>query len=91
MLWGKMFVHATIFVERAMHASTTYGDWLDAATLLDQVKGHHRWRHDPQSRMYDNVGLQARLDELRKARYTNDWDTRLRLLVFWPVYYSGSY
>lgn len=47
---------------------------------MDTIKGHDRWRHDPQSRVYDSIGLQGRLDELRKARYARDWDTRLRLL-----------
>eukprot|EP00041_Stephanoeca_diplocostata_P035657 m.1265554 g.1265554 ORF g.1265554 m.1265554 type:complete len:597 (-) comp24737_c0_seq35:3304-5094(-) len=66
--------------ERMMAAATSYDEWLKAASKMDTLKGHDRWCHDPQSRAYDSVGLQCRLDELRKARYARDWDTRLRLL-----------
>jgi NTE family protein len=59
-------------LERALADATSYDEWHEAATALDQRRGHDRWRMIDQSSQFDYVSIRLRLDRLRSLRARHD-------------------
>lgn len=54
-----------------MKVASTYEEWCDSATKLDEIDGLDRWKREMASPDYDYELVKARLDQLRNIRKTN--------------------
>lgn len=61
----------TILADQKMQASS-YPEWLDTATRLDQIEGNDIWKANPDSDSYNFRLLQDRLRQLREAKEDHD-------------------
>ena len=56
-------------LRRKLQSSTSYGEWVDAATQLDKFLGNEEWKNDPEYAYYDHKTVRrvtAQLVELRE-------------------------
>ncbi|KAJ6256873.1 Lipase [Drechslerella dactyloides] len=50
----------------------THAEWIEAATLLDELDGNNWWKAESDSSEYDADQVKARLDQLEDARISGD-------------------
>lgn len=60
--------------------AVSYEEWVETASHLDELEGNDKWKMDPKSADYDYDMIEKRLDQLRRARETNDIDSMIFLL-----------
>ncbi|CEI85736.1 hypothetical protein RMCBS344292_00191 [Rhizopus microsporus] len=59
------------YYEHLLKTATTYDEWAEAATKLDELEGLNEWKEQLESPDYDWELVKARLDQLREIRKLN--------------------
>lgn len=55
-------------LRRKLHATTNYGDWVEAAKELDTFLGNDRWKAEDEYAYYDHKTVRRVLVQIRKQR-----------------------
>jgi hypothetical protein len=50
-----------------MDGATTYEEWLQAASALDELEGADQWKHKDESSYYDSELIRQRLQEMQRV------------------------
>ncbi|EPS42157.1 hypothetical protein H072_3978 [Dactylellina haptotyla CBS 200.50] len=61
-----------LVLQARLKNAKTHAEWIEAATLLDELDGNNRWKSEPLSSEYDANQVKARLDQLEEARISGD-------------------
>ncbi|KAF3909228.1 hypothetical protein ABW20_dc0103548 [Dactylellina cionopaga] len=61
-----------LILQAHLKNAKTHAEWIEAATLLDDLDGNNRWKLEPESSEYDANQVKARLDQLEDARISGD-------------------
>ncbi|KAK6508727.1 hypothetical protein TWF506_010804 [Arthrobotrys conoides] len=69
-----------LVLQARLKNAKTHSDWIEAATLLDELDGNNRWKSEPESSEYDANQVKARLDQLEDARISGDIGRMLFLI-----------
>lgn len=59
------------YYEHLLKTATTYEEWCEAATKLDEIDGLDQWKREMSSPDYDHELIKTRLDQLRNIRKSN--------------------
>ncbi|OBZ89905.1 Lipase 4 [Choanephora cucurbitarum] len=59
------------YYEHTLRTATSYEEWIEAATVLDEMDGFDEWKRELESPDYDWELVKARLDQLRQIRWSN--------------------
>ncbi|KAK6533800.1 hypothetical protein TWF694_002729 [Orbilia ellipsospora] len=69
-----------LVLQARLKNAKTQAEWIEAATLLDELDGNNRWKSEPESSEYDANQVKARLDQLEEARISGDIGRMLFLI-----------
>ena len=58
---------AWIGTMQKMDCATTYEEWLQAASALDELEGADQWKHKDESSYYDSELIRQRLQEMQRV------------------------
>ncbi|KAK6347351.1 hypothetical protein TWF696_007419 [Orbilia brochopaga] len=61
-----------LVLQARLKNAKTHAEWIEAATLLDELDGNNRWKSESDSSEYDARQVKARLDQLEDARISGD-------------------
>jgi len=65
---------ATETYEKDLARASTYAEWLQAATALDELEGKDEWREEEKSEDYDYRLIASRVTLLQRLRRKKDYD-----------------
>ncbi|KAK6329805.1 hypothetical protein TWF730_006104 [Orbilia blumenaviensis] len=69
-----------LVLQARLKNAKTHAEWIEAATLLDELDGNNRWKSESESSEYDANQVKARLDQLEEARISGDVGRMLFLI-----------
>ncbi|KAF3938768.1 hypothetical protein ABW19_dt0201131 [Dactylella cylindrospora] len=69
-----------LVLQARLKNAKTHAEWIDAATLLDELDGNNRWKSESESSEYDANQVRARLEQLEEARISGDIGRMLFLI-----------
>ncbi|KAK6332949.1 hypothetical protein TWF718_010777 [Orbilia javanica] len=69
-----------LVLQARLKNAKTHTEWIEAATLLDELDGNNRWKSESESSEYDANQVKARLDQLEDARISGDIGRMLFLI-----------
>ncbi|KAF3177543.1 hypothetical protein TWF788_007745 [Orbilia oligospora] len=69
-----------LVLQARLKNAKTHSDWIEAATLLDELDGNNQWKSESESSEYDANQVKARLDQLEDARISGDIGRMLFLI-----------
>ncbi|KAK6512628.1 hypothetical protein TWF481_001510 [Arthrobotrys musiformis] len=69
-----------LVLQARLKNAKTHPEWIEAATLLDELDGNNRWKSESESSEYDANQVKARLDQLEDARISGDIGRMLFLI-----------
>jgi hypothetical protein len=55
-------------LRQKLHATTNYGDWVNAANELDKFLGNDKWKAEDEYAYYDHKTVRRVLEQMRKCR-----------------------
>ncbi|KAF3922540.1 hypothetical protein ABW21_db0203840 [Orbilia brochopaga] len=61
-----------LVLQARLKNAKTHAEWIESATLLDELDGNNQWKSEPNSSEYDANQVKARLDQLEDARISGD-------------------
>lgn len=65
-------------LRRKLHATTNYGDWVEAAKELDTFLGNDAWKGEDEYAYYDSKTVRRVLEQIRRLRRRVEAEERLR-------------